>query len=76
MSRRTLWDAVRDALGRRKAQSDDKPRTRISVARFERPREVVHPERDLSEWVRPKLEHPGISEWDAIVKGKYKDGGK
>lgn len=73
MSRRTLWDVVRDVLGRRNDDADEPPRTRISVARFERPREVVHPERDLSEWVSQKKEHPGIAEWDAIVKGKYKE---
>lgn len=75
MTRRTLWDAVRDALGRRNDAPDDVKRTRVSRVRFERGRNsrVVHPERDLSEWVRPNLERPGKKEWDAIVRGDYKE---
>lgn len=80
MTRRTLWDVVRDALGRSNDTQNNTKRTRITRARFERDHnsQVVHPERELSEWVRPKLERPDIprkaaKEWDAIVRGEYRE---
>ncbi len=75
MTRRTLWDVVRDALGRANDAPENAKRTRISRVRFERDRnsQVVHPERELSEWVRPNLERPSKKEWDAIVRGEYRE---
>lgn len=70
MTRRTIFRTIRDALGRRKRYKfdADAPRTRISVAYYSRPREVVHPERDLSEWVDKVM----TDDWDSVVKGKNK----
>lgn len=68
MTRRTMIQRLRDALRRRK-RAQKRPiegeRTTISVAVFKRPREVVHPERDLSEWVHKVAER----DWDSVVRG-------
>lgn len=79
--RRTLWDVVRDTLGRRNDAPENVKRTRVSRARFERDRNslVAHPERDLSEWVRPNVEGLGkgprksSSDWEAVVRGEHKE---
>jgi hypothetical protein len=64
MTRRTRFQRVRDALRRRK-NTTEQPRTRISVAHWRRTHEVVHPERELSEWVRQRA----VRDWDSVVKG-------
>lgn len=68
MTRRTMLQALRDTLRRRKRPAVDMPRTRISTAYWARTHTVVHPERDLSEWVHKVAER----DWDAVVKGKNK----
>lgn len=58
----TLWDVLR----RHKTQQNNPKRTRISTAVWRRTHTVVHPERDLSEWVRNKAER----DWQSVVDGR------
>lgn len=67
MTRRTLLQTLRDALGRRNAPADV-PRTRIVTPHWRRASEIVHPESDLSEWVHKKM----VSDWDTVKKGRNK----
>lgn len=67
MTRRRVIRRLRDALRRRK-RITDAPRTRISVAHWRRTHEVVHPERDLSEWVHKVAK----ADWNSVVQGRNK----
>jgi hypothetical protein len=46
------------------------PRSRVSTAYWARTHTVVHPERDLSEWVNPRL--VAKKDWDSVVQGRNK----
>lgn len=50
--------------------SDAVPRSRVSTPYWARTHTVVHPERDLSEWVEPLL--VARRDWDAVVQGRNK----
>lgn len=64
--RRTLRQVISDVLRRQEVRElNDTPRTRISTPHFRRAREVVHPERDMSEWVWKTMER----DWDAVKRG-------
>jgi hypothetical protein len=70
MTRNTRLQALRALLRRRKAYKfdPDAPRTRVSTPHWRRTHEIVHPERDLSEWVGRQL----VTDWDNVKRGRNK----
>lgn len=72
MTRRTLYQRVRDALSALvddDESTNDAQRTRISTPHWRRASEIVHPERDPSEWVHKML----VTDWDNVKKGRNKE---
>lgn len=68
--RRNILKTLTSALRRRKARPrrDDVQRTRVTTPRWARTHSIVHPEKDLSEWVS-RVAH---DDWDTVVKGRDK----
>lgn len=63
MPRKRVRDVLRRLFG--DPRTTQRP-TRISTAHWRRSHTVVHPERDLSEWVHDVMD----KDWDNVRKGK------
>lgn len=71
MTRDTLYQRVRDALRRLKIDKEQRVRTqttRVTTPHWRRAHEIVHPQKDLSEWVH----HQMTSDWDNVKRGRNK----
>lgn len=71
MTRNARLEALRALLRRRKHEQfdPDAPRTRISTPHWRRTGEVVHPQRDPSEWVYRQL----TTDWENVKRGRNKN---
>lgn len=64
-ARKALIGRLRRLLAR--LEHDDAPKhSRVSVPHWRRTHEIVHAERDLSEWVQDRM----VRDWDSVKEGK------